>query len=54
MRSSKAIQKRVSEHFLSEGIVIYFEFKKCSESLLCDAFELRNKTSTTKYGFKVC
>jgi hypothetical protein len=28
MRSSKAIQKRVSGCFLSEGIVIYFELKK--------------------------
>jgi hypothetical protein len=51
MRSSKAIQKRVSGYFLSEGIVIYFELKKCSESLLCEAFELRNRTSTAKSGF---
>jgi hypothetical protein len=52
MRSSKAIQKRVSEHFLSEGIVNYFELKKCSESLLCEAFGLRNRISTAKFGLK--
>jgi hypothetical protein len=28
MRSSKAIQKRLSGYFLSEEIVFYFEFKK--------------------------
>jgi hypothetical protein len=52
MRSSKAIQKRVSGHFLSEGIVNYFELKKCPESLLCEAFELRNRISTAKSGLK--
>jgi hypothetical protein len=28
MRSSKAIQKRISGYFFSEGIVNYFELKK--------------------------
>jgi hypothetical protein len=51
MRSSKAIQKGVSEHFLSEGIVNYFELKKCSETLFCEAFERRNRISTAKSGF---
>jgi hypothetical protein len=44
--------------FLNEGIVNYFELKKItcpehrdSESLLCEAFELRNKISTTKSEF---
>jgi hypothetical protein len=52
MRSSKAIQKRGSGYFLSEGILNYFEFKKCSESLLCEAFELRSRIPTAKSGFK--
>jgi hypothetical protein len=51
MRSSKAIHKRVSGYFLSEEIVNYFELKKCSESLLCIAFELRNRILTAKSGF---
>jgi hypothetical protein len=53
MRSSKAIHKRVSGYFLSEEIVNYFELKKCSESLLCIAFELRNRILTAKSGFNI-
>jgi hypothetical protein len=32
--------------------VIYFELKKLSESILCEAFELRNRISTAKSGLK--
>jgi hypothetical protein len=34
MRSSKAIQKRVSGYFLSEGMVIYFELKNVLKAFL--------------------
>jgi hypothetical protein len=42
VRGLKAIQKRLSGYFLATEILKYFKVEKCPQSLLCEAFKLRN------------